>query len=160
MDIIQFMSPHLWMYTQRRDHCHPKPLVVPISRCLFRGANFTVPISRRKFCGANFAAQILRRKFCDANFAGFAGYTILSIWQNTKSRFEPVSKACLDMMSFPGPTLNLSKYRDIISSGPVAALCLPFGRSHIHAGHITVLTYSSSTESALLECVETLVFKV
>ena len=27
LDIIQFMSPHLWMYTQRHDHCHPEPLV-------------------------------------------------------------------------------------------------------------------------------------
>ena len=49
LDIIQFMSPHLWMYTQRRDHGHPKPLVV------------AVPISRRK----HFVA-ILRRN--DLNY--------------------------------------------------------------------------------------------
>ncbi len=34
LDMIQFMSPHLWMYTQSRDHGHPKPLVVPISQIL------------------------------------------------------------------------------------------------------------------------------
>ena len=50
-DTIQFMSPHLWMYTQRRAHGHPKPLAVPISLCQFRNANFAAQNLRRKICG-------------------------------------------------------------------------------------------------------------
>ena len=49
-----------------------------------------------------FRDAISRRKFCGANFAGFAGYTILSIWQNPKSSpwgFEPTIYAVWNIVA-------------------------------------------------------------
>ncbi len=42
----------------------------------------------------------------------------------------------------------------------MAALYVPFWESHIHVWHIYVITYGSSTESALLECAESVLFKI